>query len=477
MRGVVTREGVAVRQRAGDVLALPGVELRLTAELALRAAIDSHVFAALRDLESLDGGRAVQAVYVALLRRLPNVRPDRKRIAIDSGVSESSVKRAIKLLEASRLIEVERARGRCSVYHVADLRQDELASESLSAIRKLARSGKPRPGRATSEPTRKSPRVISEPTSGVLSEPGVGSQANQKDPSKNQTKQQGVACGLKKGRELEETLARWGLESASYLACPGHEKAIPLLVENLERAPELIEEAMKSGSWSAESGVGAKVVYLREHMRDAIRNIEDRERRAADRDRDARVKASEVVAELPNVEIDLSGITKKRYESLLRRGLERLDEDAAVIRHVVRDGESRMKLVSVEVLRDEVLKRVDEMPAAKFDLVVAELLYEQPRLCKLYGDAAGKSKAVRLCAIEYLVEKAIRESEAKAESNRSIALSEVVSSPRTQPLDTQGGRVAYKDRQRRNLLSVRASALRRLSTCGNENRTQSLRGA
>jgi len=79
-------------------------QVRLSAEHALRAAIDTQIFSALRELSPLDGGRAVQAVFVSLIRRLPNVIPDRRRISIDSGFSESSVKRAIKLLEECGLL-------------------------------------------------------------------------------------------------------------------------------------------------------------------------------------------------------------------------------------------------------------------------------------------------------------------------------------------------------------------------------------
>lgn len=263
-----TEEG---REKAG-VVALPGIELRLSAEYALRAAIDSHVFSALRDLEALDGGRAVQAVYVVLLRRLPNVLPDRKRIAIDAGVSESSVKRAIKLLEEAQLVTVKRRRGHSSVYHIVDLRSPETANACLHAIRRMSKGPLAKGvGRATSEPTEGGGRVTCEPTSRVTRGGEVGPQVVQKDSSKNQGKQQGAAAFLKReGRELASVLGKWGLTSASYLVTPGHTRAIPELVANPVFATQVIEEAMGQVKWSKDAGVGARVSYLRENVNAAI---------------------------------------------------------------------------------------------------------------------------------------------------------------------------------------------------------------
>jgi hypothetical protein len=171
MREAQTKKPASSGTNQGtEILSFPEAYQRLTAEQALRAAIDTQVFAVLRDLESLDGGRAVQAVYVALLRRIPNVTPDRKRIAVDCGFSESSVKRAIGLLERCKLISVERQKGRGSTYQISDLRASEAATVSLSMIRKLAKEAggnRSMKGRATSEPTNRLCRLSSEPASRV----------------------------------------------------------------------------------------------------------------------------------------------------------------------------------------------------------------------------------------------------------------------------------------------------------------------
>lgn len=261
------KEFAAKRLESPSVVALPGVELRLTAEHALRAAIDNQVFAALHDLERLDGGRAVQAVYIALIRRLPNVIPDRKRLAIDTGFSESSVKRAISLLERVKLVRVERMKGRSSNYVLADIRASDVASACVAEIRKLARGHSPaqreRESRATSEPTTAEGRATCEPGSRVRSEPRVGPLVNHKEAKKIQLKQQGAAAVS----VLEQTLRRWGLESASYLVTPGHKQSIAELVQNPDAA-HLIDVTMRSGAWSSGAGVGSKVDYLRRHIGD-----------------------------------------------------------------------------------------------------------------------------------------------------------------------------------------------------------------
>lgn len=258
------------------ILALPGVNMRLTAEHALRAAIDNQVFASLRDLESLDGGRAVQVVYVALIRRLPNVVPDRKRLAIDTGFSESSVKRAISLLERSKLVRVERSKGHSSTYVLADIRATEVASECVAAIKRLARdfaAEREVEGQATSEPTECGSRVTSEPSRRVSSELRPGPLLTHKEAIKIQPKQQDAAAGL-----LERTLKRWGLESASYLAVSGHPKAIPELAQAPEFAARVIDAAMRKGSWSASAGVGSKVAFLRQQVPELIKNKNKTER-------------------------------------------------------------------------------------------------------------------------------------------------------------------------------------------------------
>ncbi|MDX2201041.1 MAG: hypothetical protein SF069_18970 [Phycisphaerae bacterium] len=358
-------KGNAAAKEAGEgmLLRLPGVELRLTAEQALRAAIDNQVFAALRDLESLNGGRAVQAVYVALVRRLPNVTPDRKRLAIDTGFSESSVKRAIKLLELCRLLSVEREAGKGSVFFLADIRSPEVASECVFAIRRVVRSE----SRVTSDPASTKGRATSDPGTRVTSGPGVGSLLTHKEAKKNQDKQQGAAAS--NPEELSRVLSKWGLSSASYLVRPGHERAIPLLAQNPVEAGRLIERTMRKVAWSPAAGVGARVEYLRENVeRTACEAAATGHRKDEDREHTRR-RAEKVALELTRGEAaELSDVEPQRFAKLLTRGLERLSEPAGVREFLKGDAAACRAIVRDELCREEIERRVAAMPAAEFEM-------------------------------------------------------------------------------------------------------------
>lgn len=391
----------AIRQTTDSaaILRLPGVDSRLTAEQALRAAIDSQVFSALRDLESLDGGRAVQAIYVTLIRRLPNVIPDRKRLAIDSGFSESSVKRAVKLLEQSGLIQVDRPKGQSSVYHITDIRSSDAASRCLSAIRKLARSAysKVNDGRATSEPSCETGRTTCEPTARVTCEVEPGSVVNHKDTNKKQSKQQCAAA------ELEEVLQRWGLSSARYLVTPGHERAIPLLVDNVSNAGTLIEGTMRKVSWSKDAGVGARVSYLREHVSESLEDVGRESRVIITQQAKAEERAREVLASLvEHPTISTGTLDPAEFEVLFNRGLKRLGVDPDVVRVLSRADVSRRKVVSDELFRQELECVLRAMSKEEFRECREHLFSKQPGLRRLYGDATLESTGLRLRLIEFL---------------------------------------------------------------------------
>lgn len=341
----------------GGVLPLRGVELRLTAEYALRAAIDSGLFASLRELEPLDGGHAVQSVYVALLRRLPNVTPDRRRIAIDSGYSESSVKRAIKLLELCGLISVKRAKGRCSVYHVADIRMPEVASGCMAEIKLLVRrhvAGSGKGSRVTSEPTAGRGRVRSGPSGRATSALWVGSQVAQKEARKISSKQQVAACESVRAGECdtERVLSRWGLSSARYLVTPGDGRAIPELTEHPERAAMILDATLRQASWSSSAGVGAKVSFLRKNVKSTA----------------SRVAATQTV----------------------RRGWDATEERLANER-------------AGDELRRESFERVlQAMPDEEFTACCERMFVSQPGLRKLFGRPSRDSSGLRLKLIEFL---------------------------------------------------------------------------
>lgn len=369
---MTVRERLAAEIKGGEVVNLPGVELRLSAEHALRAAIDSQVFSALRELEPLDGGRAVQSVYIALLRRLPNVMPDRKRISIDCGFSESSVKRAIKLLEATGLVSVSRTKGFSSVYHLADIRLAENASECLSRIRKMSRDAdrKVRGSRATSEPAGSEGRVTSGPGGRVTGGRPVGPQVARKEAMKNQHKQQGVvACEVKLEGNLEMALKKWGLLSASYLVRLGHGRAIPLLAENPSDAAELIDRTMRKAVWSADAGVGARVEFLRTNV----------EKAASERQAEFRARR-------------------------LRESRAGHSNDGEVIGgRMAKEGRERSE-ISEEPTSVELERTLEAMPEPEFASLCGRLFSKLPGLRKLYPDASLESRGLKLRLVEFLRE-------------------------------------------------------------------------
>lgn len=402
-----SRNGLAERLRDREVVALPGVELRLTAEHALRAAIDSQVFAALRTLEALDGGRAVQAVYVALIRRLPRVLPDRRRLAIDSGVSESSVKRAIKLLEQTRLVQVERIKGQSSVYHLADLRSVDVASECLSRIRWLSQSAGnslAAAGRATCEPTISGGRVASGPGGRVRSDREVGPHVVHKETMKIPNQQQAVAgVGKGEGLSIDAVLKRWGLESASYLVKPGHGTAIPVLTTNPERAAMLIDRTMRQGRWSDTSGVGAKVSFLRENLGRIVASVDAEGQQKANAHEEARRRAKRIAERLIRENpAERQAADSEHEETLFQRGLERLGEKPEVLRFLSKHVAARRCIIARELEREALICEVETMTDAEFMACCERLFAAHPGFRRLYGTAKRESTGLKVSLLEFL---------------------------------------------------------------------------
>lgn len=390
-------------ESVASVLAMPGVEVRLTAEYALRAAIDSQVFAALRDLESLDGGRAVQSVYIALLRRLPNVLPDRKRLSIDSGFSESSVKRAIKLLEVCRLMRVERKQGKNSTYHMADLRMPHIVSECLASIRRCAKAEQRHTkGRATSEPTTSNGRVISGPAPRVTCGHEVGSQVDQKEAIKNQSKQQRVAAD-EKNSLLRQVLKRWGLSSATYLVTRGHSQAIPVLTEDPLLAARLIDETMKKTSWSQDARVGSRVMFLRENISEA-KLSSGNSGGGDEKQRERAFERAKVVAGLLSdcpVDFDVDATLSM---ALLERGLKRLGEPDEVSQILREDATLVKRVVAYEILRDSIDRKVSEMTEREFLDACEALFVKRPGIRRFYAEPNREISGLRLSLVQFLLE-------------------------------------------------------------------------
>lgn len=406
MRAALTSKRT-VNRKGSDVLSFPETYQRLTAEQALRVAIDTQVFAVLRDLESLDGGRAVQAVYVALLRRIPNVTPDRKRIAIDCGFSESSVKRAIGLLERCKLIAVERQKGRGSTYEIIDLRASEAASASLAMIRKLAREAKENRaslGRTTCEPSVPNGRVNTEPTRRVSSGQEVGSVVAHKEAKKDQAKQQGVACSSEdRNVEVRESLRRWELSSAGYIIKRGHPKSIPTLASNLEMAAKVIDRAMSMTTWSENAGVGARVAYLRDHAAESARAVKAESVQKQEESLLSRNRAEAIAMDLPTLASEnTGGLDDERRNILLERALERLHEPSDVIRHLRDVKQFRERLIGSEVVRESLERGLDAMSEDDFGALCSRFFAREPGLKRFYANGNRRSTGFRLHLLAFM---------------------------------------------------------------------------
>lgn len=401
------------------VVALPGATT-LNAEHALRFAIDSQVFAAMHELASLPGGRAVQAVYVGLLRRLPNVRPDRKRLAIDTGHSESSVKRAIGLLERIGVIEVERRSGKRSEYRVADLRYSEISSRCHSSIRTLLR--KERQSRTTCDPTQREGRVRTGPATRVTCDPGVGSLVTHKETKKKTSKQQGAAADENMSgkpadgnRRLAETaLKRHGLSDAAYLVDPRHPKAIPELVDAGDQVADLIDAAMKRASWSPGAGTGARVEYLRKHASETAEVLQKRNlhRKAAARNAAERAQAVadglKVPQRMPSVPCD-----ENTRLTLVEEALAELGESAEVVNEVRRDELACEKLYRRAQYRRTLTQKVEASSDSEFDELTRRLFEAKPQLRHVLGSATRKSTALCSMLVEMLEQHAAEEPKPK----------------------------------------------------------------
>jgi hypothetical protein len=483
MRGAHTTNKITASRNETEVISFPEAYHRLTAEQALRVAIDTQVFAVLRDLEPLDGGRAVQAVYVALLRRIPNVTPDRKRIAIDSGFSDSSVKRAIGLLERCRLITVERQKGRGSTYEITDLRSSEAASVSLSMIRKLAREVKGErtsASRATCEPTDRKGRVISEPTPRVTSDHEVGSLAAQKEASKDQAKQQRAAClDAEPNLELRESLRRWGLSSAGFIVRRGHPKAIPLLVSNIENAARLIDRTMTMATWSPSAGVGARVAHIRDHVAEAAAGLEAEGEREWAENLAATKRAEFVALSLPQADAAcLDSLNPGRKKVLLERAAARLDEPNRVIRQLLNSTEHRQRLIASEVVRERLEEELDAMSEADFDRLCSRFFTREPGLRRFYADGNRKSSAFRLHLLAFMAFEWKDATSSEAISSVREGRGETgVFVPNESPSDTPVEPAACTRQPYRNLPCDQASVSRRRLKCPAENQIPSRQGA
>jgi hypothetical protein len=226
----------------------------------------------------------------------------------------------------------------------------------------------------------------------------------QKETSKIQFKQQIAAAGEKSFRNsLEAVLSRWGLASASYLAAPGHERAIAILAENPMRAAALIDRTMRQGSWTDGAGVGARVAFIRENVGRVAARLEAEANLKGNAHEECRRRAEQIADELiRNSSTVCDRVESERSDSLLRRGLERLDERPQVLKALVENPAVRRSLVASELEREALSHELDAMPDGEFRACCDRLFTAHPGFQRLYGNTSRESKVLRLSLLEFL---------------------------------------------------------------------------
>lgn len=397
---------------------------------AVWAVVDSGVFAALRELTGLDGGSAVQTLYVCLARRLPNIRPSHERIASDSGFSVSTVKRAVKLLERSGLIRVHRVKGYCPRYELIDLGNDDRVRDCLSGIRRLAKSKTPSIAngeKGTKVTTDRTTRVSSDPT--PLSTTGLGRQVksdhdpgsgvSDKEPTQdsNQDPSWLVGQGLNVSIEGEgntvvdspstgqgiqgalDALRRHGIHRGEYLLDPNHPRSLQVLTKHPQQAGMLIDQTLKRRAWKADEGVGLKIHYLRQHVDEVWQQLNNRRTEQSAHENRIRERAEELAEQLihdhaATDRTDTIELSKANRQRLLKRGLATINESPQIIRLVLANSEACDTIIRREWNIDQAYFRLDEMTDEELLNLKAKVLAENPQRQNLLRDADPRTSAM-----------------------------------------------------------------------------------
>ena len=387
------------------VLEHPAGERSFSATTLLWAAVDSGVFASLRDLPN---GQTMQTVYTVLMRRLPNVTVGYERIAEDSGFSARQVKRAVQGLTEHGLVYVERRTRKelggnaANSYTLADLRDRGVSSGVLALIRKSLVS-KARGQRKRGD-TRDTPRgdAGDTPRGDTSGQTGVTPEVNPgchpchpKDQVKIQEKQQGAAAA----HSVRKALTRWGLTGAEYLAESGHPKAIPELCGSPEHAIRVLERAMRGVSWGASSGVGARVAHLRSVVATVSSELETQ---VVATTRDPSNRAQAAAHELFEAwgrptPISIENVSAQAVEAAFALLGEDAPEDAGSV-----PPETVSKLVAVCERRREAQSLVSSMTDREFQAARDTLLAERPEFGRFFKNS-GRSSPALVSAVEQAV--------------------------------------------------------------------------
>ena len=392
---------------------------KLATDNALWAAFDSGIFAALRDIRY---GPACQAVYTALIRRLPNVRPGLTRLASDVGVSRGTVIRVLNILESIGLVTRHRSQtdagdADTTRYELADLRNPEVRKRCHAQIRKFAKM-QPRPlsegGRCADAPTfSQGGRRVGAPTGRCAGAAGVGAPAHPKDPIKKQTQQQEASPLVGGGNvddfkeEIIKALRRQGISNPAYLLDPDNVSSIPELIQRPYEAVKLIEKAMSLREWTPDCGPGLRVRHLSSHIREAIELLEVDRQADEIRRRRLSVKAREAIDRLPPAEVSgLDKLPASRRQELLTRGLEALGEPEDVTAVLADDQAACRHVVAHEIHKEELGHELDAMNDEDLDLLKQELLVRVPNIRTFFRNTDARSKTMRgllICSSPYFI--------------------------------------------------------------------------
>ena len=405
-------------QPADKVIPFPGNKdnhAKLATASALWAAFDSGVFAALRDVQL---GPASQAIYTALIRRLPNVRPGLTRLASDTGLKRCTVLRVLNTLDTIGLVRRHRSNtdvgdSDTTVYELADLRNPEVTTQCHAQIRKLMKKQVPsssKGGRCTSAPTSsEGGRCVDAPTGRRTGAPGVGAPVRPKDTKKKQPKQQ-EALPLVGGGEVDnfrgeiiDALRRWGITNPAYLLDPANKSSIPELIQHPHEAVRLIDKAMRLRQWTDDCGPGLRVSHLHSHIREAAQLLEADRRAHEIRHNKLVARARTVIDQIPVCdESGVNDLSADRYEELLKKGLDALAQRDDVVGLIITDEAACRRVIARELEKERLGSQLDAMDDDDVDLLKQELLARIPTIRSFFRNTDPRSKTLRGSLIEQL---------------------------------------------------------------------------
>jgi len=374
-----------------------------SSEIALRAVMDSGIFATLR---SVPNGPAAQAVYMALIRRLPCVMPGMKRLSQNTGIKQRQVYRALGVLRQIGLVEGERELSGAGDWDlmehtILDLRVQSNVKRCKAAIDRLVRS--PKAGTDTGDSTSSTRSTVtddSKPT--VRGDAEVLSPVTPKDTIKKQTKNQTFAAGETKSLKpdssaLSRSLSKWGILSAAYLVDERHPNRIHELASNLDAAPSLIDATMGLREWGPDTGIGLKVTHLREYVAEGVTVLSRKAKHQADQQQKILSEARMVLEALPGpVGLEqLHSVGRERCKTLMARGIQRLATTDDVKQVLRKDALACRRILASELETQQYLQKIEAMDEEELGVLRMNILERYPPLTETLSDLPLDSPLLR----------------------------------------------------------------------------------